>query len=81
MLFRSLVAAFGLGLAIEVIASPILNSKRDVPSTHVLHERHTEHMAQHWVKRSKVPRDVKLPMRIGLSQSNLDFGHDRLMAM
>ncbi|KAH8897407.1 subtilisin-like protein [Thozetella sp. PMI_491] len=87
MLFRSLVAAFGLGLAIEVVASPLLNvnanaiAKREVPSTHVLHERHAEHMSKYWTKRSQVPRDMKLPMRIGLTQSNLDAGRDRLTAI
>ncbi|KAH8897744.1 subtilisin-like protein [Thozetella sp. PMI_491] len=81
MLFRSLVAAFGLGMALEVLASPMLNIKREVPTSHALHERHTEHMAEHWVRRSKVPRDSKLPMRIGLTQSNLVAGHDRLMAI
>ena len=81
MLFRSLVAAFGLGLALEVVASPLLITKRDVPGTHAVHERHTEHMAQHWTKSAKVPRGMKLPMRIGLTQSNLALGHDRLMSM
>ncbi len=86
MLFHSLVAAFGLGLALEVVASPLLRDaslvkKREVPTTHSLHERHPPHMAQHWTKRSKVARNTILPMRIGLKQSNLDAGHDRLMAM
>ncbi len=86
MLFRSLVAAFGLSLALEVLASPLVRDgsqlkKREVPSTHSLHERHAPHMAQHWTKRSKVPRSTMMPMRIGLKQSNLDAGHNRLMAM
>lgn len=86
MLFRSLVAALGAGLALEVLASPLLRDatalkKREVPATHSLHERHTPQMAQHWAKRAKMPRQTVLPMRIGLKQSNLDAGHDRLMEM
>ncbi|KAH8817299.1 Pro-kumamolisin, activation domain-containing protein [Xylogone sp. PMI_703] len=83
MLFRSLVAAFGLGLALESLASPLLHpdapKKREVPNTHALHERHTSSMAKHWAKREKLPRTAVLPMRIGLKQSNLDMGHSRLM--
>lgn len=86
MLFHSLVAVFGLGLALEVLASPLVRDgtqlrKREVPSTHALHERHAPLVGQHWTKRSRLPRSTKLPMRIGLSQANLDVGHDRLMAM
>jgi len=86
MLFRSLVAALGASLALEVLASPLLRdpslvSKRQVPATHSLHERHNKHMGEHWSKRSRLPRKTVLPMRIGLKQTNLDAGHDRLMAM
>lgn len=88
MLFRSLVAIFGIGLALEVLASPLLHDKnealsmREVPSTHTVHERHSPQASSAaWTKRSKVPRGTVLPMRIGLTQSNLDIGHDRLMAV
>jgi tripeptidyl-peptidase-1 len=85
MLFRSLVAALGAGLALEVLASPLLRDeslgKRQVPKTHSLHERHTPHMEKHWNKRSRLPTKTMLPMRIGLKQNNLEAGHDRLMAM
>jgi tripeptidyl-peptidase I len=86
MLFRSLVVALGLGLALEVLASPLLRSddaprKRDVTSTHAIHERHTPRMSQQWAKRDKLPGTAVLPIRIGLKQSNLDAGHDRLMEM
>ena len=45
---------------------------------HVVHERR-ERMPRVWVKRSKVSPEIKLPMRVGLTQSNLDRGHDLLM--
>ena len=44
---------------------------------HVVHERRSESAS--WTKRDRVHEDVKLPMRIGLSQSNLDKGPDYLM--
>jgi tripeptidyl-peptidase-1 len=46
-------------------------------SNSVLHEKRDASSA--WQKRSRVHGDVKLPMRIGLTQSNLDNGHDLLM--
>lgn len=43
---------------------------------HVLHERRAE--SAQWVKRDRVHQEVKLPMRIGMTQSNLDKGADWL---
>jgi tripeptidyl-peptidase-1 len=85
MLFRSLVAVLSLGQALEVVASPFLRSdapgKRAVPNTHAVHERHTTRMARKWAKQEKLKGTTVLPMRIGLKQSNLDAGRDRLMEM
>ncbi|KAI8628143.1 subtilisin-like protein [Xylariaceae sp. FL1651] len=84
MFIRSLLTtAFVAGLALEVAAGPVAHDntlkQREVPRTHVLHERHAPHWGQKWTKRAKVPADAVLPMRIGLKQSNLDAGHDKLM--
>ncbi|EFX06237.1 alkaline serine protease [Grosmannia clavigera kw1407] len=73
-MLKTLLLAATAGLA---LASPV--SRREVPATHTLHERHAPHWAEHWSKRSKVPDDAVLPMRIGLTQQNLAAGHDRLM--
>ena len=54
-----------------VIASPVAQSK-------VLHERR-EYIPQGWTKGGRVPSHAILPVRIGLTQSNLDKGHDLLM--
>ena len=56
------------------LASPTL-SKR-----HVQHERRDE-LSSVWIKRDAVEPERLLPMRIGLTQSNLDRGHDLLMEM
>lgn len=87
MLLPSLVAALAsCGLVLEAVAGPLAFShehvgvrRRDVP--HSLHERHLPHWQQRWTKRSKVPDDHILPMRIGLKQCNLEAGHDKLMDM
>ncbi|PNP40534.1 hypothetical protein TGAMA5MH_07531 [Trichoderma gamsii] len=48
-------------------------------TTSVTHERRNVHSHRHWEKRSRLePHDV-IPVRIGLSQRNLDQGHDFLM--
>ena len=59
-------------LAATAIAAP-------TPSTeHIVHERRSL-VSSAWVKRDRVHGDVKLPMRIGLIQSNLEKGPDYLM--
>lgn len=83
MLHGSLLTALAAGLALEVVAGPVTPNaalkKREPPATHALHERHAPHWGQKWTKRAKVPADAVLPIRIGLKQSNLDAGHDKLM--
>lgn len=87
MLLRSLVAALASGLVLEALAGPLseqytgARTKREVPASHSLHERHLPHLSQRWSKRSKVPDSQVLPMRIGLKQCNLEAGHDKLMDM
>ena len=48
------------------------------PESHVVHEKWTR-TPKAWTKRSRLAPDAKLPMRIGLTQSNLEKGHDLLM--
>jgi tripeptidyl-peptidase-1 len=59
-------------LASATLAAPTNNFQR-----HVLHERREP--SENWVKSDRVHSDVKLPMRIGLVQDNLDNGHELLM--
>ncbi|KAF2087709.1 alkaline serine protease AorO [Saccharata proteae CBS 121410] len=57
-------------LAVTALAAP--------HSSHVLHERRDVPL-RHWGKRDKVPGKAVLPVRIGLTQRNLDKGEDLLM--
>ncbi|KAK8091487.1 hypothetical protein PG997_001848 [Apiospora hydei] len=88
MLIQSLVTALTTGLVLEAVANPVAVpqrrssswlKKREVPATHNIHECHVPRLGQQWTKRAKVHSRTILPMRIGLKQSNLDAGHDRLM--
>lgn len=84
MLMRSLVTVLASGLVLGTMASPITHSvgtKREIPASHSLHERHLPQWGQQWVKKSKVPSSQIFPMRIGLKQHNLEAGHNKLMEM
>lgn len=59
----SAVLAAACVAAIPTRLSTRSHEKRDQPPTD-------------WVKSSRVQKDTILPMRIGLTQSNLDLGHD-----
>jgi tripeptidyl-peptidase-1 len=87
MLLQSLVAAFASSLALEAMASPLsqeytgVQTKRGVPSSRSLHERHLPQLSHQWTKKEKVSDTQILPMRIGLKQCNLEAGHDKLIDM
>ena len=50
------------------------------PTSNIRHARHERRDdISDWVKRDAVPADFILPMRIALTQGNLDKGHDMLM--
>ncbi|KAH8122416.1 subtilisin-like protein [Trichoderma asperelloides] len=78
------IAAIVIFLA-DTIAGPVSRDtvlnipKRDIPNTHNLHERHISPLAHQWTKKEKIPRTVKLPMRIGLRQVNLAAGEEKLL--
>ena len=62
-----------LALATSIAAVPAPFSR------HELHEKRT--VTSQWEKRDRLHGKVKLPMRIGLTQSNLDKGHEYLMSV
>ncbi|KAL3455892.1 peptidase S8/S53 domain-containing protein [Aspergillus heterothallicus] len=45
---------------------------------HVVHERRAA-LPDSWIEETRLGRHERLPVRIGLTQSNLDHGHDLLM--
>ncbi|KAE9366063.1 hypothetical protein N431DRAFT_517109 [Stipitochalara longipes BDJ] len=67
----SLIAVCGLLTA--AIAAPTANSKR-----HAVHERR-ERLPSQWKRNAKIHGDSTLPMRIALTQSNLDRADEFLM--
>lgn len=63
------------GLVTSVVATVA------VPDTHAVHEKRdvSSPLSSRWTKRSRVEQHRKLPVRIGLAQSNLDEAHEHLM--
>ncbi|KUJ16192.1 subtilisin-like protein [Mollisia scopiformis] len=64
------IAVFSF-LAAQVAAVPF-------STRHVVHERR-EAVPEAWIKRDRIDGAAILPIRIGMTQSNLDKGHDLLM--
>lgn len=64
------IAVIGL-FAAEIAAAPL-------SSSHVVHERR-DVVPKAWIKRDRIDGAIELPIRIGMTQSNLDKGHDLLL--
>lgn len=64
----------GAAAAAGVLASPAPKN----PDHYVLHERRAV-LPRSWTEEKRLDKGSTLPMRIGLTQSNLDRGHDLLM--
>jgi tripeptidyl-peptidase-1 len=63
---------------VAVAAIAALSNAAPAPIKHVQHgKRQTP--SSDWVKVARIEGTAILPMRIGLTQSNLDKGHDLLM--
>lgn len=50
------------------------------PRNYEVHERR-EYIPEYWTEGKRLDGSTPLPVRIGLTQSNLDYGHDLLMEM
>ena len=61
-----------------VAAIAALVNAAPAPSSHVVHEERTI-LSQDWVKGARIEKSAVIPMRIGLTQTNLETGYDRLM--
>lgn len=69
MLLRQVCVALAIAALSGAVPAPI---------KHVLHEKR-ERESHDWVKGARVERDAVLPIRIGLTQNNLEKGYDYLM--
>lgn len=68
-------------LSFLVLALAVLAHAVPYPATHVMHEKRHEHSSRRWLKGGRVDASAVLPLRIGLTQRNLDKGHDLLMSV
>lgn len=66
-------ASFFLGLLAVVHAAP-------TPSNHVVHERR-DILSPAWVKRDRLSGERTIPMRIGLTQAELENAEYHLMSV
>jgi tripeptidyl-peptidase I len=76
-----LVGTLGVQAASGTLSQSAGVASREVPVSHALHERHLPHWGEQWSKRHRLPGTAVLPVRIGLRQSNLQEGHEKLMDM
>ena len=63
--------------AVLLFLAAALRAAAAPTSSHVLHEKR-QIAPLHWEKRDRVDPSIVLPVRIGLTQSNLDLGPDLL---
>lgn len=63
---------------VAAIAALVNVNAAPAPLRHVLHEERST-PSRDWVKGARIEKDAVIPMRIGLTQTNLDMGYDYLM--
>jgi tripeptidyl-peptidase-1 len=64
---------------LSVVAAIVaLVNAAPAPLRHVLHEERST-PSRDWVKGARIEKDAVIPMRIGLTQTNLEKGYDYLM--
>jgi len=63
---------------VAVAAIAAISNAAPAPIKHVMHEKR-QAPSSDWVKVARIEGTAILPMRIGLTQNNLDKGHDLLM--
>ncbi|RFU73336.1 subtilisin [Trichoderma arundinaceum] len=69
------------GSVTAAVAAVLFNlaASRVAPLDHIQHELRDEHFRSHWTKKSRIEGAVSVPVRVGLTQSNLDKGEALLM--
>ena len=61
-----------------VTAIAALVNAAPAPIKHVVHEERTI-LSKDWTKGARIEKSAVIPMRIGLTQTNLEKGYDYLM--
>jgi tripeptidyl-peptidase-1 len=61
-----------------VVALAVLTSAVPTGLKHAVHEKR-DTPAMDWVRGSRIETNAVLPMRIGLTQTNLELGYDYVM--
>lgn len=74
LFLEMLVRQICVALAITALSGAV-----PAPVKHVLHEKRSAHVD--WAKGERIKRDSVLPVRIGLTQNNLEKGDEYLMAV
>jgi tripeptidyl-peptidase-1 len=64
--------------AVALAAFIAFGDAAPTPATHALHEKRSS-APRLWVRGERVDGDAILPIRIGLTQNNLEDGHVHLM--
>ena len=68
-----------VGMRLTLVAAlAALASAAPASIKHALHEKR-QSAPSDWIQTARIEGSAILPMRIGLTQSNLDKGHDLLM--
>jgi tripeptidyl-peptidase-1 len=63
---------------IAAIAALVNAAPSPSPLNHVVHEKRTAPSAE-WTKAARLEKSAIIPMRIGMTQTNLEKGYDFLM--
>ncbi len=69
-----------LSLRLALVALAVVTNAAPAPLKHAVHEER-QAPSSDWVKGARIEGSAILPMRIGLTQNNLDKGGDLLFEM
>ena len=67
-------------IAVVVLSLFSIATSLPAPASHVVHEERDD-IPHRWIKLDRVSKRAKLPVRIGLTQSNLDDAHEHLLSV
>lgn len=77
-MLQSLYNMMSTNILLRLLAFAVALDAVVIPSNHEIHEKR-ETLHPEWMKRGRVESHKLLPMRIGLTQTNLDNGYEYLL--